>query len=64
MQNKVLFVLHCCQFFVTLATPKLLSLGKTQINFAPLNFLMTQQRFSKLIFAFAAQKFGFSLAYS
>ena len=32
MQNKVLFVLHCCQFFVTLATPKLLSLGKTQIN--------------------------------
>ena len=43
-------------------TPKLLTHGKTQINFASLNFLTTQQRFSKLIFAFAAQKFGFSLA--
>ncbi len=32
MQNKVLFVLHCCQFFVTLATPKLLSLDKIKLK--------------------------------
>jgi hypothetical protein len=41
-----------------------ITLGKSQINLTSSNFFMTQHRLCRHIFAFAAQKFGFSLVYS
>ncbi len=39
--------MYCARLIVTLASPKLLPLGKTQINVLSPNFVATQQIISK-----------------